>query len=126
MRPPKHNDPADFQKLIDQYFDTTCEPTVSGLALHLDLTMQGLREYGRKEEFADIVEIAKQRVQHNVEHKLIYGQGNATGAIFWLKNHAGYSDQKDVNLGGQSGNPLQVNLVSFHDIEDQDDDDSGQ
>lgn len=122
-RPPKYNNAAEMQHLIDMYFlicrvhqtgntelltDLPVEdqlyvndihdahPTVTGLALAIDLTRQGLIEYENKPEFSDTVKKAKARVEAYIEQRLYYQ--NATGCIFNLKNNFGWKDTQDVNL----------------------------
>ena len=104
-RPPKFATPEQMEKSINEYFrecDTDGkEPTpytVAGLCVALNLTRQGLCEYGDKPEFSDTVKRAKLRIEAQVESRL-FGP-NATGSIFWLKNHAHYIDrtQHDVTV----------------------------
>lgn len=124
-RPPKYEDPQEMQRLVELYFlackvkqngetkaledlaDDDLEivsgiddvyPTVSGLALTLNLTRQGLIEYAEKQEFSDTVKRAKQKIESFLEQRLY---GNApTGTIFNLKNNFGWKDQKELELGG--------------------------
>jgi len=77
--------------------------TIMGLAMHLDLSRQGLCEYADKGLFSDIVKRAKQKVEMFVEEQLLWSK-SATGAIFWLKNHAGYTDK--LELAGDQDKPL--------------------
>lgn len=96
-RPPKHSKPNDMQILIDEYFakcDEAKEPyTVEGLAMALNMCRDTLCEYGKKGAFSDTVKKAKQKVVSSVEKRLLSG-ANATGAIFWLKNNAGWKDEQ--------------------------------
>ena len=115
-RPPKFATPEDMQEGIDAYFaerDDKEKPyTIAGLAYHLDMTTQGLREYQTKDEFSCIIKKAKQKVELSVESLLLEGKG--AGAIFWLKNHAGYSDTQKMELSGSDGKPIEHK----HDISD--------
>jgi hypothetical protein len=117
-RPVKYKTPEDMQGIIDQYF-IDCEltydtekpiyPTVTGLALALDLTRQGLLEYCEKSDaFSDTIKKGKARVEHFIEQRLYSGQ--ATGCIFNLKNNFGWKDSQDVNHGGQKDNPVRTAL----------------
>ena len=116
-RPPKYTNPADMQALIHLYFvdckknleahdkgwgevkDAITEdlyPTVTGLGLVLDLTREGLINYEKKDEFADTVKRAKQRVEAFTTQRLF--MNNPTGSIFNLKNNFGWKDKSEVGL----------------------------
>lgn len=100
-RPPKHTEPDKLQILVDEYFAKCDEDkvpyTVTGLASALDLTRQGLTEYENKGEFSATIKKAKQKVVKSVEQRLLSG-ANATGAIFWLKNNAGWKDEQHQRM----------------------------
>ena len=87
-----------MQKAIDEYFrecDTNNEPyTVTGLALALDMTREGLIHYANKDGFTDTIKKAKQRVEAYIEKKM-YGN-NVTGLIFNLKNNFGWVDRQEI------------------------------
>lgn len=133
-RPPKFETPEDMQAAIDNYFEAcwqivevtkgegeakTTESkrlqfrpyTIMGLALSLNMCRDTLCEYAKNGTFSDIVKRAKQTVELNVEEQLIAGK-NATGPIFWLKNHAGYRDKQEIEHSGSASRPLIVNFVS--------------
>ncbi len=99
-RPPKWKSVKAVELAIDEYF-TDCmvrkaHPTVSGLALALDLTRQGLLEYEAKNAFSDTIKKAKQRVHVAVEETLMGGKA-PVGAIFNLKNNFGWVDKREVD-----------------------------
>lgn len=72
-------------------------PLVTGLALFLNLTRQGLINYEKRDLFVDTVKRAKTRVEMAIEESL-YG-GNAAGPIFNLKNNFQWVDEKtNVNV----------------------------
>jgi len=95
-RPPKFKTVAEMQKKIDGYFAECAADelpaTVTGLCLALDLTRQGLLEYGEKDKFSDTVKKAKLRVEHGIELGLLTGR-NPAGCIFNLKNNFGWQDK---------------------------------
>lgn len=122
-RPPKYNTKEEMQEVIDSYFND-CKrnriaqltenydgiddvitddvyPAVSGLALCLGMTRQGLIEYSEKDEFSDTVKEAKSRVESFLEQRLFMPQ--PTGVIFNLKNNYGWKDAKDVDLKSSDG-----------------------
>lgn len=124
-RPPKYKTPEELQAKVDEYFescwvdkvteatdkDGVCTMstvryqnrpyTVAGLALHLDMTRETLCQYAKGGKFSDVIKRAKDKIVMNVEESLLWGK-NATGPIFWLKNHAGYRDkqEQDINVNG--------------------------
>lgn len=127
-RPLKFASPEILQEKIDAYFEglktPTCfdnngipqyEPaTITGLALAIGCYRETLLNYEERDEFFDTVKVAKQRCEHYAEKKLLSG-APATGPIFALKNY-GWKDSQDVNMGGQSNNPVSIKIdVSYGD-----------
>lgn len=124
-RPPKYNSPEEMQVLIDEYFrdckvnrvldagdcqdpilledsDVSTDdrhPTVSGLAYALDMSTEGIRNYGNKDEFSATVKTAKLRIELYLEQKL-YGN-NVTGSIFNLKNNFGWKDKSEQEINAK-------------------------
>lgn len=102
-RPPKFETPEAMQKAIDAYF-ADCStgkkpPTVSGLAYELGMSTEALRNYEAKDNFLATVKRAKQRVEMTLEERLLAG-GQATGAIFNLKNNFGWKDKTEQEHSG--------------------------
>lgn len=100
-RPPKFETVEQMEDQIDRYF-ADCEArgqplTITGLALALNLSRQGLIEYGEKNDekanFSDTVKRAKLIVENYAEI-LVLSRGHA-GAIFALKNF-GWKDKTEV------------------------------
>lgn len=81
-------------------------PTVTGLALCLDMTRQGLIDYENKKDplLADTVKKAKARVEGFLEQRLYHN--NATGVIFNLKNNYKWVDKSEKELSGSLLNGL--------------------
>jgi hypothetical protein len=125
-RPPKYKSPEEMQRIIDLYFiackvhqtgdDKIMEgmseddlivindiddtiPTITGLALALDLTRDNLLNYQGKPEFQDTVKRAKEKVHAFVEQRLLSG-GQAAGPIFNLKNNFGWKDKTEQEITG--------------------------
>lgn len=115
-RPPIYTNPEAMQKDIDEYFDNcdnriqqvyskksdgvieviNPEPyTMAGLAYALGMDRKSLLNYSNKEEFFPTVKKARNKVQLDVERRLM--ETNATGAIFNLKNNFGYVDKTEVD-----------------------------
>ncbi len=135
-RPPKYGTPEEMQRLIDLYF-LACKthqtgdieplgdlpeedlliineiddtfPTITGLALALDMTRKGLIDYENKDnpEFGNTIKRAKARVESFIEQRL-YGP-NATGSIFNLKNNFGWQEKTEVKNEhtGANGGPIE-------------------
>lgn len=112
-RPPKYTSPVDMQSDIDAYFAACLAneepPTISGLAYHLGMSTEALRNYQEKDNFLATVKRAKQRVEMHLEKRL--NDPAPTGAIFNLKNNFGWKDKQEVE---QSGN-LTIEITRFAD-----------
>lgn len=110
-RPPKYADDELelFQQRIHTYF-TECDQkeqayTTYDLALALGISRDALWRYGedsegddeqglRRQGFRDAVKDAKARIRSQAERLLLSGKATI-GAIFWLKNCAGWKDQQE-------------------------------
>jgi hypothetical protein len=124
-RPPKYKTPEQMQAVVDKYF-TDCRyntmlmagidtesafgddyvpdsydehPTVSGLALALDLVRQSLINYEGNAKFLDTIKRAKGRVEAHIEQRLYHG--HAVGCIFNLKNNFNWKDRTEVEQFGE-------------------------
>lgn len=69
--------------------------TIMGLCMALNIERETLLRYGKNERYYDIIFKARQVVQDYVENRLLTSS-NQSGAMFWLKNNAGYSDKHEV------------------------------
>lgn len=85
-------------------------PTVLGLALSLDLTSEGLREYGERPEFTATVQKAKARIAATIERRMMDGDGWGPGHIFSLKNNFGWKDYQTIEATGKGGGPILIIL----------------
>lgn len=105
-RPPKYETVEEMQVVIDSYFAECDEKqtpyTVTELATHLGMTRKTLCEYAKDDEFCNAVKRAREKVEASVEKRLLSG-ANATGAIFWLKNNAGWKDRHEHELDISDG-----------------------
>lgn len=95
-RPPLFENDEDLQDRIDDYFNNTKKPTLSGLAVSLDMTRQSLYNYEKKEDFFYIIKKGCERVRAIYEERLIYNQ-NQAGVIFALKN-MGWADNSKSEI----------------------------
>jgi len=112
-RPRKHNDLEKFQTKINEYFNIVCKdeiltdgngdaiidskgrpaiksnpPTITGLARHLGfIDRQSIYDaIARNDGFSCAIKKAINQIEEYAEKQLFSGNGNVTGAIFWLKN----------------------------------------
>lgn len=122
-RPMKYKDIKELQTAIDEYFDwcdnrirtvyskksdgvieiiDAAPYTMSGLASHLGIDRDTVLNYSKRDEFFGTIKAARERVHADVEQRLM--EGNATGAIFNLKNNFGWKDrtEQDITTGGET------------------------
>jgi hypothetical protein len=124
--PPKYPDPAVMEKKLVEYFaycdnrtadkvdddgKTVTYPnpqaySIAGLCYWMGFAnRQALDEYEKKPAFSVIVKRARMKVESFWEERL--ADKAPVGSIFWLKNHAGYSDKADAG-------PAQIVILNFH------------
>lgn len=127
-RPLKFKTVDDLQKAIDAYFQEIKESvyvnadgthiyeplTITGLALALDTTRQGLMNYEERDEYYDAIKKAKTRIENYAEKRL-FGT-TPTGAIFALKNY-GWDDKTQQEISGKNGSAIKYENVSDNDKE---------
>lgn len=118
-RPPAYDNPKDLYINCNEYFihciDNTEKITITGLALFLGFCSRNtLYEYGKKEEFKDIIKRACLVVENS------YETNGGTIDIFALKN-MGWIDRTDLHHGGQPDNPIQTKNEHRFIIEDMSD-----
>lgn len=126
-RPLLYQTPEEMEQVINEYFDhcdnrirqvyskktdsvveiIDPEPyTIAGLAYALGMDRRSLLNYAERDNFFLTVKRAREKVQLDVERRLMEGQ--TVGAIFNLKNNFDYSDkteqQVDVTTNGESVN----------------------
>lgn len=98
-RPMKYESPDIMQENIERYFNDTKseEITITGLCIALGLNKDTFYEYGKKEEYKDIITMARLYVENSYELSLRkYGR---TGDIFALKNFGWKDKQENINVG---------------------------
>lgn len=90
--------------------------TITGLALHLDTSRDVLIDYqsgkydGEDSEFSNTIIRAKNKIATFAE-TMLYTKGAATGAIFWLKNNAGWRDVSRQEHTGEDGAPIDHSVI---------------
>lgn len=98
-RPRLWKDPLELSNMIADYFNSTERPTLSGLAVYLEIDRQTLYNYKERDEFFDIIKKATAKVESIYEERAIY-ENNPTGVIFALKN-MGWTDRVSNDLTTQ-------------------------
>jgi hypothetical protein len=97
---------------VNLYFDKKLADekplTIAGLALSLGFTTkEALRRYEEKgEDFADVIDTARTRIEEWKNELLIEGGRNVNGIVFDLKNHHGYSDRIEQKTVVEAGDSL--------------------
>lgn len=106
----KYKDIDTFKEKVDEYFDvmdTTGRPyTVSGLAYYLGTNRMTLLNYrNKRDEFADVIDEAKAKIEQFNE-EMLYMSNKTAGVIFNLKNNFGWKDQQEVTVSNNNQNVL--------------------
>jgi len=81
--------------------------TIQGLAVFLDLTTEGLREYEMREEFSATIKRAKAVIEADKVLHMLDGDGYGAGYIFDLKNNFGWTDRQTIEHTGKDGGPIE-------------------
>lgn len=94
-RPPIWDDPEEFEKAVDQYFDNTeINHTWTGLAIHLGFeSRQSLEDYKKKDGFSYPIKKALLKIERKYEEAMMK---QPAGAIFALKNF-GWKDKQEID-----------------------------
>lgn len=92
----KYSDVDLLQQKVDEYFNSTEIPTMSGLAYHLGMDRKTLLNYSKDERYFPTIKKARDRVEAFVEERLMLGNATA-GVIFNLKNNFGWIDKQEVD-----------------------------
>jgi hypothetical protein len=87
-------------------------PTMSGLALALNVDRKTVLNYSNKDEYFPTIRKARAIIENNLE-KNLYGN-NVTGLIFNLKNNFGWNDKQELDhtSNGKTLNNWSVNPVT--------------
>lgn len=73
--------------------------TMSGLARRLNISRETLVQYSHKDKFSDALICAREKVQEDVENRLMETK-NEKGAMFNLKNNFGWKDKSETEHSG--------------------------
>ena len=112
----------DLQKAVDNYFSKgsvedeveygeawvdmgdsgyVFMPTMSGLALALNVDRKTITNYANKEDYFPTIKKARNIVEQTLERRLYLN--NPAGTIFNLKNNFGWADKTDLNIESPNG-----------------------
>lgn len=95
-RPPQFDDPELMKELIDKYFDTEKQVTITGLCLFLGfVSRQSFYDYEKKPDFTYILKEARTKVELYYEKMSQRTDGQVTGPIFALKQF-GWTDKTEA------------------------------
>lgn len=115
-RPPIWNKASELSDMVDEYFNQTNRPTLSGLAVFLGVDRQTIYNYKEKDEFFDIIKRATAKVESIYEERAIY-ENNPTGVIFALKN-MGWSDKIENKTDMKVSGIKPIEWVKTGNVED--------
>lgn len=102
-QPRKYDNPEELESCINEYFNTTDTPTISGLSLFLGFeSRQSFYDYEKLEGYSYTIKKARTRIESEYEKMLHRKEGQVTGAIFALKN-LGWSDKVENSISGGLG-----------------------
>lgn len=105
-RPRKYEDPEEFERLVDAYFEGCATlnevPSMTGLSLVLGFAdRQSFTEYEKYgEAFSLTVKRARSRVELDRQNRLVKPQTYTPGLIFDLKNNHGWKDTQQQEHSG--------------------------
>lgn len=96
-RPTKYTNCEELEKKINEYFNEVKEEeiTITGLCLYLGINKDTFYEYAKRDEFKDIINLARLVVENSYEISL--RKNGRTGDIFALKNF-GWQDRTEVEV----------------------------
>jgi isopenicillin N synthase-like dioxygenase len=115
-QPKKYPTPEELAHQALEYFewcgDTKNKITMAGLRLYINFSRQDWHNYKTQyPDYFDIMNTIETLLEAEWEGKLGWA-GSTQGAIFWLKNKAGWKDESTqnqvvTNVTASFGNPIQ-------------------
>lgn len=105
-RPAIWDDPEEFEKAVDKYFDNTeINHTWTGLAIHLGFeSRQSLEDYKKKDGFSYPIKKALLKIERKYEEAMMK---QPAGAIFALKNF-GWKDKQEIDQNTQHSGGITI------------------
>lgn len=106
-RPLKFATPEELAQKIQKFFDLVKSgdeaPSVIGLAVYLGTNKQTILNYQEKDEYAQIINAAKERIEAMFTAKAYSGDIPPAIFIFTAKNHYQYEDEHGHKHSGEVG-----------------------
>ena len=101
-RPRHYTDQADMIEKGVEFFEWCLwarkgKLTSAGLRLYLGMSKSSYHDYSKNSDFSDALSYLETTLEDYNELKLGWA-GSTQGAIFWLKNKAGWKDETDQNI----------------------------
>lgn len=101
-RKPKFATPETLATKALEYFEWSTEKekgkfTMAGLRVYCGMTRSTYHDYKNKPDFTDVIDHIEQILEAYFEQKLQWA-GSTQGAIFWLKNKAGWKDEVESKV----------------------------
>lgn len=95
---------AALKRMGNKYFSQCDEEhkpyTMSGLAHHLGIARRTLKDYNQRDDFGPIVAEFKQRIEAQMEERMLLGTSAASPSQFSLKNNFGWNDKVEIETYG--------------------------
>lgn len=116
---PRFESEEELHNAIETYFEVQKEagnhPTMAGLSLSLGFkSRKSLMDYiDREGEYAEIIEMAKTRMEDHKNQMLLKAEKSAHGIIFDLKNAHGWADRNENVTKVEAGDTLADLLQSL-------------
>jgi hypothetical protein len=116
---PRYTTPELLEDAIEGYFEyieqNNRPPTMAGLALAIGFkSVNTLLNYQtRGEEYSDVIEVAKTRIEDWKNTLLITSEKQVHGIIFDLKNRHGWADRVETKTTHEAGGSLADLLLAL-------------
>jgi hypothetical protein len=106
VRPVKYT-VEELEKKVNKYFASKAAEAKKGkkkliytgildLCRFLDITWDTWENYRNRPVYSDITKRAETKIRANWIEQLFFPGRNAAGAMFWLKNNAGWADKQEI------------------------------
>ena len=96
---------GEWQPLFDRHGNPLMEQvkpyTMAGLALHLGVSRMTVVNYSRKEDYAEVIEKARNVCEAFLEEGMLKGTVPAIPGIFNAKNNYGWKDKSELGVSTQ-------------------------
>lgn len=117
-RPSKFTSREELQDAVDDYFAYADEQKwpylIEDLAVHLGMTRETVIQYGKKDNFSDIIKAAKQKIFADLTRRTLTGKVVPVGGIFILKANAGYKESQLIEMEHSGEITIKDGLTSFY------------